>query len=124
MDNRPITLRMLGLDTSSTPIVTRFLCSTLSPFPIVPIRVSASKPSILIFLDEPTSGLDGQSAYNTVRFLRKLADVHANCDTLSLLNAKSIPNSTDKSVCQVIELEKINDLLGRAHLWFGWTIGL
>ncbi|KAF5572372.1 ATPase, partial [Fusarium pseudocircinatum] len=32
-----------------------------------------SKPSILIFLDEPTSGLDGQSAYNTVRFLRKLA---------------------------------------------------
>lgn len=33
-----------------------------------------SKPSILIFLDEPTSGLDGQAAYNTVRFLRKLAD--------------------------------------------------
>ncbi|KAK3373028.1 ABC-2 type transporter-domain-containing protein [Lasiosphaeria ovina] len=34
-----------------------------------------SKPSILIFLDEPTSGLDGSSAFNTVRFLRKLADV-------------------------------------------------
>ncbi|CAG8930878.1 unnamed protein product [Penicillium salamii] len=34
-----------------------------------------SKPKILIFLDEPTSGLDGQSAFNTVRFLRKLADV-------------------------------------------------
>ncbi len=34
-----------------------------------------AKPSILMFLDEPTSGLDGQSAYNTVRFLRKLADV-------------------------------------------------
>lgn len=34
-----------------------------------------SKPRILIFLDEPTSGLDGQSAYNTVRFLRKLADL-------------------------------------------------
>jgi ABC-type multidrug transport system ATPase subunit len=34
-----------------------------------------AKPSILIFLDEPTSGLDGQSAYNTVRFLRKLANV-------------------------------------------------
>lgn len=33
-----------------------------------------SKPRILIFLDEPTSGLDGQSAFNTVRFLRKLAD--------------------------------------------------
>lgn len=33
-----------------------------------------SKPSILIFLDEPTSGLDGQAAFNTVRFLRKLAD--------------------------------------------------
>ncbi|OIW29306.1 hypothetical protein CONLIGDRAFT_633466 [Coniochaeta ligniaria NRRL 30616] len=33
-----------------------------------------AKPSILTFLDEPTSGLDGQSAYNTMRFLRKLAD--------------------------------------------------
>lgn len=32
-----------------------------------------AKPSILLFLDEPTSGLDGQSAYTTVRFLRKLA---------------------------------------------------
>jgi ABC-type multidrug transport system ATPase subunit/ABC-type multidrug transport system permease subunit len=34
-----------------------------------------AKPSILIFLDEPTSGLDGQAAFNTVRFLRKLADI-------------------------------------------------
>lgn len=34
-----------------------------------------SKPSILIFLDEPTSGLDGQAAFNTLRFLRKLAEV-------------------------------------------------
>jgi ABC-type multidrug transport system permease subunit/ABC-type multidrug transport system ATPase subunit len=33
-----------------------------------------SKPRIL-FLDEPTSGLDGQSAFHTVRFLRKLAAV-------------------------------------------------
>ncbi|KAI9043311.1 uncharacterized protein KD926_003841 [Aspergillus affinis] len=33
-----------------------------------------AKPSILIFLDEPTSGLDGQAAFNTVRFLRRLAD--------------------------------------------------
>ncbi|KAK1237420.1 hypothetical protein MKX08_003045 [Trichoderma sp. CBMAI-0020] len=33
-----------------------------------------AKPEILIFLDEPTSGLDGQAAFNTVRFLRKLAD--------------------------------------------------
>ncbi|PVI07406.1 ABC-2 type transporter [Periconia macrospinosa] len=32
-----------------------------------------AKPSILIFLDEPTSGLDGQSAFNTLRFLRKLS---------------------------------------------------
>ena len=34
-----------------------------------------SKPSILIFLDEPTSGLDGQAAFNTLRFLKKLAAV-------------------------------------------------
>ena len=34
----------------------------------------ASKPELLFFLDEPTSGLDGQSAWNIVRFLRKLAD--------------------------------------------------
>ncbi|GAA6025142.1 hypothetical protein JCM11491_000230 [Sporobolomyces phaffii] len=33
----------------------------------------AAKPQILLFLDEPTSGLDGQSAYNVVRFLKKLA---------------------------------------------------
>jgi ABC-type multidrug transport system permease subunit/ABC-type multidrug transport system ATPase subunit len=33
-----------------------------------------AKPSILTFLDEPTSGLDGQAAFNTMRFLRKLAD--------------------------------------------------
>lgn len=32
-----------------------------------------ARPTIL-FLDEPTSGLDGQSAYNIVRFMRKLAD--------------------------------------------------
>ncbi|PSK38472.1 Brefeldin A resistance protein [Elsinoe australis] len=32
-----------------------------------------AKPSILIFLDEPTSGLDGQAAFNTLRFLKKLA---------------------------------------------------
>ncbi|KAI8680958.1 hypothetical protein NCS55_00344800 [Fusarium keratoplasticum] len=34
-----------------------------------------SKPSILLFLDEPTSGLDGQSAFNIVRFLRRLANL-------------------------------------------------
>ncbi|KAF2398607.1 putative ABC multidrug transporter [Trichodelitschia bisporula] len=28
----------------------------------------------LLFLDEPTSGLDGQSAYNIMRFMRKLAE--------------------------------------------------
>lgn len=33
----------------------------------------AAKPQLLLFLDEPTSGLDGQSAYNVVRFLKKLA---------------------------------------------------
>ncbi|KIW36207.1 uncharacterized protein PV06_11504 [Exophiala oligosperma] len=32
-----------------------------------------AKPSTLIFLDEPTSGLDGQAAFNTLRFLKKLA---------------------------------------------------
>ncbi|KAJ8515436.1 hypothetical protein ONZ45_g7152 [Pleurotus djamor] len=34
----------------------------------------ASKPELLLFLDEPTSGLDAQSAWNLVRFLRKLAN--------------------------------------------------
>ncbi|EGG01152.1 uncharacterized protein MELLADRAFT_92660 [Melampsora larici-populina 98AG31] len=33
----------------------------------------AAKPQLLLFLDEPTSGLDGQSAFNIVRFLKKLA---------------------------------------------------
>jgi ATP-binding cassette subfamily G (WHITE) protein 2 (SNQ2) len=33
----------------------------------------AAKPNLLLFLDEPTSGLDSQSAYNIVRFLKKLA---------------------------------------------------
>ena len=33
----------------------------------------AAKPQLLLFLDEPTSGLDSQSAFNIVRFLRKLA---------------------------------------------------
>ena len=32
-----------------------------------------AKPNLL-FMDEPTSGLDGQSAYNIVRFMRRLAD--------------------------------------------------
>jgi ABC-type multidrug transport system ATPase subunit len=34
----------------------------------------ASKPELLLFLDEPTSGLDAQSAWNLIRFLRKLAN--------------------------------------------------
>ena len=34
----------------------------------------SSNPESLLFLDEPTSGLDGQSAWNIVRFLEKLAD--------------------------------------------------
>ncbi|ORY09288.1 ABC drug exporter AtrF [Clohesyomyces aquaticus] len=33
----------------------------------------AAKPSLLLFLDEPTSGLDSNSAFSTVRFLKKLA---------------------------------------------------
>ena len=33
----------------------------------------AAKPHLLLFLDEPTSGLDSQSAFNIVRFLKKLA---------------------------------------------------
>ena len=32
-----------------------------------------AKPTLL-FLDEPSSGLDGQSAYNIVRFMRRLVD--------------------------------------------------
>lgn len=33
----------------------------------------AAKPQLLLFLDEPSSGLDSQSAFNIVRFLKKLA---------------------------------------------------
>ncbi|EYB21283.1 hypothetical protein FG05_08309, partial [Fusarium graminearum] len=33
----------------------------------------AAKPELMLFLDEPTSGLDSQSAFNIVRFLKKLA---------------------------------------------------
>ncbi|KAE8225748.1 hypothetical protein CF319_g1535 [Tilletia indica] len=33
----------------------------------------AAKPDLLLFLDEPTSGLDGQTAWNMVRFLKKLS---------------------------------------------------
>lgn len=32
----------------------------------------AAKPELLLFLDEPTSGLDSQSAFNIIRFLKKL----------------------------------------------------
>ena len=38
------------------------------------IGVELSARPSLLFLDEPTSGLDGQSAWNLVRFLRKLAN--------------------------------------------------
>lgn len=52
-----------------------------------------SKPSILIFLDEPTSGLDGQAAFNTVRFLRKLADVgQAVLVTIHQPSGKIVPS--------------------------------
>jgi len=33
----------------------------------------AAKPELLLFLDEPSSGLDSQSAFNIIRFLRKLS---------------------------------------------------
>ena len=33
----------------------------------------AAKPDLLLLLDEPTSGLDSQSAFNIIRFLKKLA---------------------------------------------------
>lgn len=39
----------------------------------------AAKPELLLFLDEPTSGLDSQSAFNIVRFLRKLAAAGQVC---------------------------------------------
>lgn len=38
----------------------------------IAVELSA-KPELLLFLDEPTSGLDSQSAFNIVRFLKKLA---------------------------------------------------
>ena len=34
----------------------------------------AAKPELLLFLDEPTTGLDSQSAFNIVRFLKKLSN--------------------------------------------------
>jgi ATP-binding cassette, subfamily G (WHITE), member 2, SNQ2 len=37
------------------------------------LESSSLQPELLLFLDEPTSGLDSQSAFNIVRFLRKLA---------------------------------------------------
>lgn len=40
----------------------------------VTIGVELVAKPILLFLDEPTSGLDGQSSFNILRFLRKLAD--------------------------------------------------
>jgi ABC-type multidrug transport system ATPase subunit len=48
--------------------------SILSKFIVDPeIRVSLLIVHRKVFLDEPTSGLDGQAAFNTIRFLRKLA---------------------------------------------------
>jgi ATP-binding cassette subfamily G (WHITE) protein 2 (SNQ2) len=40
----------------------------------VTIAVELVAKPVLLFLDEPTSGLDGQSSFNILRFLRKLAD--------------------------------------------------
>ena len=34
----------------------------------------AAKPELLLFLDEPTTGLDSQSAFNIIRFLKKLSN--------------------------------------------------
>lgn len=48
-----------------------------------------AKPTLL-FLDEPTSGLDGQSAYNIVRFLRKLVDGGQAVLVISFLLSKPI----------------------------------
>lgn len=55
-----------------------------------------AKPTLL-FLDEPTSGLDGQSAFNIVRFLRKLVD-----------GGQAVLVS---SQCVIICLQRINDVL-------------
>ncbi|CAO1636562.1 unnamed protein product [Sympodiomycopsis kandeliae] len=47
---------------------------SLSNRKLVTIGVElAARPELLLFLDEPTTGLDGQSAYNLVRHLRRLA---------------------------------------------------
>jgi ATP-binding cassette, subfamily G (WHITE), member 2, SNQ2 len=53
------------------------LASSLSPELCKRLTIGvelASRPELLLFLDEPTTGLDSQSAWNLVRFLRKLAD--------------------------------------------------
>lgn len=55
----------------------------------------AAKPELLLFLDEPTSGLDGQSAYNIVRFLRKLTAAGQKI-LCTIHQPKSVP------VCRVL----------------------
>ncbi|CRK25747.1 hypothetical protein BN1723_013684 [Verticillium longisporum] len=53
----------------------------------------AAKPELLLFLDEPTSGLDSQSAYNIVRFLKKLASAgQAILCTIHQPNAANAPS--------------------------------
>ena len=56
----------------------RLRLQRVSPVLLTDLRLTigvelTSKPELLLFLDEPTSGLDAQSAWNLVRFLRKLA---------------------------------------------------
>ena len=60
----------------------------------------AAKPELLLFLNEPTSGLDAQSAFNIVRFLKKLMadkDYPETLPEVTTLPTKSVLSSTRKS---------------------------
>jgi ABC-type multidrug transport system ATPase subunit len=74
----------------------------------------ASKPELLLFLDEPTSGLDAQSAWNLVRFLRKLANqgqailctIHQPSSLLFESFDRLLLLETGKPVCFLSEVKR------------------
>ena len=60
----------------------------------------AAKPELLLFLDEPTSGLDSQSAFNVIRFLKKLAQA-GQVATLCPSQAFILLSHTQSILCTI-----------------------